>query len=348
MRNKPLGRTGLFVSELCLGTMTFGGSAGLWAQIGQLQQTDAERLVGQALDAGINFIDTADIYAAGVSEQITGQALKNLKVPRDSVVVATKVSGEMGPGPNARGNSRGHIMDGVKASLRRLQLEHIDLYQIHGFDPATPIEETVRALDQLVRQGLVRYVGVSNWAAWQIVKALGVAERLGLSRFESLQAYYTVAGRDLERELAPMLASEGLGLMVWSPLAGGLLSGKFGRDAGGDADSRRSSFDFPPVQRDRAFDCIDAMRPMAQARGVSVAQIALAWLLHQPPVTSVIVGAKRPDQLADNLAATQVRLDADELQQLDAVSRLPAEYPGWMLVRQGEVRRRELADAAQG
>jgi aryl-alcohol dehydrogenase-like predicted oxidoreductase len=348
MRNKPLGRTGLFVSELCLGTMTFGGSAGLWAQIGQLQQTDAERLVGQALDAGINFIDTADIYAAGVSEQITGQALKNLKVPRDSVVVATKVSGEMGPGPNARGNSRGHIMDGVKASLRRLQLEHIDLYQIHGFDPATPIEETVRALDQLVRQGLVRYVGVSNWAAWQIVKALGVAERLGLSRFESLQAYYTVAGRDLERELAPMLASEGLGLMVWSPLAGGLLSGKFGRDAGGDADSRRSSFDFPPVQRDRAFDCIDAMRPMAQARGVSVAQIALAWLLHQPPVTSVIVGAKRPDQLADNLAATQVRLDADELQQLDAVSRLPAEYPGWMLVRQGEVRRRQLADAAQG
>ena len=348
MRNKPLGRTGLFVSELCLGTMTFGGSAGLWAQIGQLQQTDAERLVGQALDAGINFIDTADIYAAGVSEQITGQALKNLKVPRDSVVVATKVSGEMGPGPNARGNSRGHIMDGVKASLRRLQLEHIDLYQIHGFDPATPIEETVRALDQLVRQGLVRYVGVSNWAAWQIVKALGVAERLGLSRFESLQAYYTVAGRDLERELVPMLASEGLGLMVWSPLAGGLLSGKFGRDSAGEAGSRRSGFDFPPVQRERAFDCIDTMRPMAQARGVSVAQIALAWLLHQPPVTSVIVGARRPDQLADNLAAVQVRLNADELQQLDAVSRLPAEYPGWMLVRQGDGRRRQLADAQRG
>jgi len=348
MRNKPLGRTGLFVSELCLGTMTFGGSAGLWAQIGDLQQADAERLVGQALDAGINFIDTADIYAAGVSEQITGQALKNLKVPRDSVVVATKVSGETGPGPNARGNSRGHIMDGVRASLKRLQLEHIDLYQIHGFDPATPIEETVRALDQLVRQGLVRYVGVSNWAAWQIVKALGVAERLGLSRFESLQAYYTVAGRDLERELVPMLASEGLGLMVWSPLAGGLLSGKFGRDSAGEAGSRRSGFDFPPVQRERAFDCIDAMRPMAQARGVSVAQIALAWLLHQPPVTSVIVGARRPDQLADNLAAVQVRLNADELQQLDTVSRLPAEYPGWMLVRQGDGRRRQLADAQRG
>ena len=225
MRHNPLGRTGLFVSELCLGTMTFGGSEGIWSQIGDLQQADAERLVGQALDAGINFIDTADIYSSGLSEQITGQALKNLQVPRDSVVVATKVFGETGPGPNARGASRGHIMDGVKASLKRLQLDHIDLYQIHGFDPATPIEQTVRALDQLVRDGHVRYVGVSNWAAWQIVKALGIAERWGLARFESLQAYYTVAGRDLERELIPMLQSEGVGLMVWSPLAGGLLSG---------------------------------------------------------------------------------------------------------------------------
>ena len=345
MRNKPLGRTGLFVSELCLGTMTFGGGAGMWDMIGALQQADAERLIGQAIDAGINFIDTADVYAGGLSEQITGQALKNLKVPRDNVVVATKVFGETAPGPNARGASRGHILDAVKASLKRLQLDHIDLYQIHGFDPATPIEETVRALDLLVRQGHVRYVGVSNWAAWQIVKALGIAERLGLSRFESLQAYYTVAGRDLERELIPMLASEGVGLMVWSPLAGGLLSGKFGRDRKAEDGSRRSKFDFPPVDRDRAFDCIDAMRPIAQAHGVSVAQIALAWLLHQPQVTSVIVGAKRPDQLADNLAATQVALSADELRALDEVSRLPAEYPGWMFERQGEVRRKQLAEA---
>jgi len=206
------------------------GSSGIWSQIGDLQQADAERLVGQALDAGINFIDTADVYAGGVSEQITGQALKNLKVPRENVVVATKVFGDTSPGPNGRGASRSHILDGVKASLKRLQLDHIDLYQIHGFDPATPIEETVRALDLLVRQGHVRYVGVSNWAAWQIVKALGIAERLGLARFDSLQAYYTVAGRDLEREIVPMLASEGVGLMVWSPLAGGLLSGKFGRE----------------------------------------------------------------------------------------------------------------------
>jgi aryl-alcohol dehydrogenase-like predicted oxidoreductase len=345
MRNKPLGRTGLFVSELCLGTMTFGGSTGIWGQIGDLQQADAERLVGQALDAGINFIDTADIYAGGASEQITGQALKNLKVPRENVVVASKVFGDTSPGPNGRGASRSHILDGVKASLKRLQLEHIDLYQIHGFDPATPIEETVRALDMLVRQGHVRYIGVSNWAAWQIVKALGIAERQGLSRFESLQAYYTVAGRDLERELIPMLASEGVGLLVWSPLAGGLLSGKFSRGQPGAAGSRRSQFDFPPVNRDRAFDCVDAMRPMAAARGVSVAQIALAWLLHQPQVTSVIIGAKRPEQLADNLAAAQVTLTADELATLDTASRLPAEYPGWMLERQGEFRRKQLHDA---
>jgi aryl-alcohol dehydrogenase-like predicted oxidoreductase len=345
MRNRPLGRTGLFVSELCLGTMTFGGSTGLWAQIGDLQQADAERLIGQAIDAGINFIDTADVYAGGACEQITGQALKNLKVLRENVVIATKVFGETAPGANTRGNSRGHILDGVKASLKRLQLDHIDLYQIHGFDPATPIEETVRALDQLVRQGHVRYVGVSNWAAWQIVKALGIAERLGLSRFESLQAYYTVAGRDLERELIPMLASERLGLMVWSPLAGGLLSGKFGRDQQGQGGSRRTTFDFPPVNRDRAYDCIDAMRPIAQSKGVSVAQIALAWLLHQPQVTSVIVGAKRPGQLADNLEATQVKLSADELRGLDEVSQLPAEYPGWMFERQGETRRKQLLEA---
>ncbi len=346
MRYKPLGRTGLFVSELCLGTMTFGGSSGMWAQIGTLQQVEAERLVGQALDGGVNFIDTADVYAGGASEQITGQALKNLKVPRDQVVLATKVFGETGPGPNQRGATRGHILDGVKASLKRLQLEHIDLYQIHGFDPATPIEETVRALDTLVREGHVRHVGVSNWAAWQIMKALGIAERWGLARFESLQAYYTVAGRDLERELLPMLASEGLGLMVWSPLAGGLLSGKFDDDAApAEAGSRRAGFDFPPVDRERARTCVQAMRPMAELRGVSVAQIALAWLLQQPPVTSVIIGAKRADQLADNLAATQVRLSVDDLQALDALSRLPAEYPAWMLARQGEVRLKQLAQA---
>ncbi|MBG9388481.1 aldo/keto reductase [Caenimonas aquaedulcis] len=348
MRYVPLGRTGLFVSELCLGTMTFGGSGeSMWAKIGELQQADAERLVGQALDAGINFIDTADVYAGGASERITGQALRNLKVARDHVIVATKFGLEVdAPNPNGKGASRGHIMDSVKASLQRLQLDHIDLYQIHGFDPATPIEETVRALDQLVRHGHVRYVGVSNWAAWQIVKALGISERLGLARFESLQSYYTVAGRDLEREIVPMLQSEGLGLMVWSPLAGGLLSGKYGRDKQGEAGSRRVAFDFPPVDKDRAWDCIDAMKPIADSKGVSVAQIALAWLLHQPRVTSVIVGAKRPEQLADNIAATTVSLSAAELDAIDKASRLPREYPAWMLERQGEMRRKQLAAAA--
>ncbi len=346
MRNHPLGRTGLFVSELCLGTMTFGGTEGIWGKIGDLGQADAERLLGQAVDAGINFVDTADVYSGGVSETITGQALKNLKIARDSVVVATKVFGETGPGANARGASRGHILDGVKASLKRLQLDHIDLYQIHGFDPATPIEETVRALDQLVRHGHVRYVGVSNWAAWQIVKALGISERLGLARFESLQAYYTVAGRDLEREIVPMLKSEGVGLMVWSPLAGGLLSGKYDKGAA-EAGSRRQSFDFPPVDRARADVVIAAMRPIAEARKVSVAQVALAWLLHQPQVTSVIVGARRPDQLADNIGATKVTLSADELKALGEASALPAEYPGWMFERQGESRRKQIAESGR-
>ncbi|WP_321813065.1 MULTISPECIES: aldo/keto reductase [unclassified Paraburkholderia] len=342
MRYNTLGRTGLLVSELCLGTMTFGGGSGIWNQIGDLQQADAERLVGRALDAGINFIDTADIYSQGVSEQITGQALKNLKIARDQVVVATKVLGEMGPSPNQRGATRYHVMEGVKASLKRLQLDHIDLYQIHGFDPVTPIEETVRAFDTLVQHGHVRYVGVSNWAAWQIVKALGIAHHHGLARFESLQAYYTIAGRDLEREIVPMLASEGLGLMVWSPLAGGLLSGKYGREQQGEAGSRRTTFDFPPVERERAWDCVDAMRSIANQKGVPVAQIALAWLLHQRAVTTVIVGAKRVDQLDDNVAATKVKLSTEELAILDDVSHLPAEYPGWMLARQGDARLEQL------
>ncbi|KNC94764.1 aldo/keto reductase [Trabulsiella odontotermitis] len=344
MRYQKLGNTGLFVSELCLGTMTFGGEGGMWGKIGQLRQAEAEQLVGSALDAGINFIDTANVYSEGRSEEITGQALKNLKVPRENVVVATKVFGETGTaGVNSRGSSRYHIINSVKESLRRLQLDHLDLYQLHGFDPATPMEETLRALDSLVQQGHVRYVGVSNWAAWQIMKALGISDKLGLARFVSLQAYYTIAGRDLERELVPMMQSEGVGLMVWSPLAGGLLSGKYDRNGQGEAGGRRLEFDFPPVNKDRAFDCVDVMRTIADSKGVSVAQIALAWLLHQPVVSSVIIGAKRANQLEDNLAATDIRFTEDELQQLNAVSELPREYPGWMLERQGEYRRNQLA-----
>ena len=345
MRYNRLGNTGLFVSELCLGTMTFGGGEGIWGKIGSLQQQEAERLIARSLEAGINFIDTADVYAQGVSETITGRALKNLNIKREDVIIATKVLSEMGPGPNDRGASRAHILDGVKASLKRLQLDHIDLYQIHGFDPATPLEETVRALETLVSQGLVRYVGVSNWMAWQIMKGLGIADRLGFSRFASLQAYYTIAGRDLEREIIPLLKSEGVGLMVWSPLAGGLLSGKYGREQSAEEGSRRVTFDFPPVNLERAYPVIDSMRTIAAARGCSVARIALAWLLHQPQVSTIIIGAKRPEQLDDNIAAVDISLSAEELAALDEVSRLPLEYPAWMLERQGEVRARQLAEA---
>jgi len=345
MRNKKFGNTGLFVSELCLGTMTFG-EGGIWTNIGGLQQADADKLIGRALDAGINFLDTADVYADGTSEIMTGQALKNLKVPRENVVVATKIHGETGTkGVNSRGASRFHIIDGVKASLKRLQLDHIDLYQLHGFDPATPMEEVLRALDTLVQHGHVRYVGVSNWAAWQIAKALGISERLGLARFESLQAYYTIAGRDLEREIVPMLKSENVGLMVWSPLAGGLLSGKYKRDGSSSEQGRRTNFQFPPVNMERAHDCIDAMAKMAEAKGVTIAQIALAWLLHQEVVTTVIVGAKRIEQLDDNIAATNVKLNDDELAALDEVSQLASEYPGWMLARTGEYRLNQLKES---
>ncbi|PJN95059.1 aldo/keto reductase [Amaricoccus sp. HAR-UPW-R2A-40] len=335
MRYRTLGPSGLLVSELCLGTMTFGGSDGIWGQIGQLGQDEADRLVRTALDAGINFIDTANVYAGGESERILGQAIRNLGVNRDDVVIATKVLGPMGEGPNARGASRAHILAQAKASLQRLQMDHIDLYQIHGFDPVTPIVETLEALDILVKHGHVRYVGLSNWAAWQIVKAVGIAEARKLAPILSLQAYYTLVGRDLEREVVPMLRAEGLGLMVWSPLAGGFLSGKY---AAGANDGRRATFDFPPVDLERGDAVIAAMRPLAEAKGVSVAQVALAWLLHQPVVTSVIVGAKRIEQLQDNIRSTEVALSAEDLAALDAVSALPPEYPGWMLERQGHYR----------
>jgi aryl-alcohol dehydrogenase-like predicted oxidoreductase len=299
----------------------------------------ADGLIARAVDAGVNFIDTADVYSEGLSEEITGHALRNSGRPRTDYVLASKVLAPMGPGPNDTGASRGHIMDGIKASLKRLGTDYIDLYQIHGTDPLTPIEETVAAMDDLVRQGHIRYWGVSNWAAWTTMKALGIADRNHRARPSTIQAYYSIAGRDLEREIAPLLTAEKLGLMAWSPLAGGLLSGKFNRDGTGPDGARRASFDFPPVNRDRAFDCIDAMRPMAEARGVSVARIALAWLLHRPWVMSVIIGAKTPEQLDDNIAATEVALTDEEMATLDAVSALPPEYPGWMIEHQGEHRK---------
>lgn len=335
MRYNNLGNTGLFVSELCLGTMTFGG-AGIWTAIADVEQEGATALVKAALDAGVNFIDTANVYSNGISEQMTGKALKDLGVKRSDVIVATKALGPMGDGVNDRGASRRHLLEQIDASLERLGLDHVDLYQLHGWDPATPVEQTLRALDEIVRSGRARYIGVSNWAAWQIMKALGISRYLALEPFASLQAYYSLAGRDLEREIVPLLRSEGVGLMVWSPLAGGFLSGKYGRN--NEAEGRRATFDFPPVDKDRAYDVIDAMREVAAARGCTVAQVALAWLLKQPAVSTVIVGAKRPDQLADNLGAVDVELTGEDLEKLDKVSRLPAEYPGWMLERQSGYR----------
>lgn len=338
MRYNQLGRTGLFVSELCLGTMTFGGR-GFWTAIGTLGQAEVDRLVGAAVESGINFIDTANVYSEGESEKMTGQALKNLGVNRSDIVLATKVFGRMGPGVNDRGASRGHIMNAVKDSLKRLQTDYIDLYQIHGMDSVTPVEETMRALDDLVTQGYVRYIGCSNWPAWQVMKAQGIAAHRGTSRFETLQAYYTIAGRDLEREIVPMLADQQVGLMVWSPLAGGFLSGKYSRDEKGPEGSRRATFDFPPVDMERGWNVIDAMRPVADAHGVSVARVALAWLLHQKAVTSIIIGAKTIEQLQDNIASTALALSDAELAALDKAGALPPEYPGWMLARQGEGRR---------
>jgi len=335
MKYKTLGNTGLLVSQLCLGTMTFGGGKGVYEHIGNVDQAGADQLVKASIDAGINFFDTADVYSGGESEATLGQALKNLGIARKDVVLATKVYSRMGPGRNDVGASRGHIMDAVEASLKRLQTDHIDLYQIHATDTVTPLEETLRALDDLVRQGKVRYIGVSNWQAWRIATALGASARLNLARFNTLQAYYSIAGRDVERELTPLLEAEKLGLLVWSPLAGGLLSGKFSRENQSSEGSRRSGFDFPLVNKERAWDVIDVMRPIADAHGCSPARIALAWLLSRPVVTSVIVGAKRLSQLEDNIAAVDITLSDEEIAALDNVSALPPEYPGWMLETQG-------------
>jgi aryl-alcohol dehydrogenase-like predicted oxidoreductase len=330
-----LGNTGLLVSKLCFGTMTFGDGRGLFKALSSVDQTGADELVKIALDGGINFFDTADNYTEGASEKTLGQSLKNLDVARQQVVIATKVYSRVGPGRNDVGASRGHIMDGVEASLRRLQTDHIDLYQIHGNDAVTPLEETLRALDTLVQQGKVRYIGCSNWQAWKIAKALGISEFKGLARFETLQAYYSIAGRDLEREIVPLLESEKVGLLVWSPLAGGLLSGKFSRTNQKPADSRRTEYDFPLVDKERTWNILDVMSPIAKAHGCSAARLALAWLLAKPAVTSVIIGAKRPGQLKDNLAAMELTLTLDELKQLDEASALALEYPGWVLPFQG-------------
>jgi aryl-alcohol dehydrogenase-like predicted oxidoreductase len=334
MKYNVLGNTGLKVSELCLGTMTFGGR-GYFKAIGSQGQETADQLIKQSVDAGINFIDTANIYAEGLSEEITGQALHNLGINRYDIVLTTKVRGTMGPGPNDKGLTRKHILHQAEESLKRLKTDHIDLYLMHSYDPVTPLEETLRAFDDLVRSGKVRYIGASNIAAWQLMKALSYSQFNQLEKFVSLQAYYTLAGRDLEREIIPLLKDQSVGLMVWSPLAGGFLSGKYKRNATGEEGRRNVAFDFPPLNKDLAFDIIDVLESMAKAKNTTVAQLALAWLLHQQVVTTVIIGANKIEQLHDNLKAVDVKFTLEELAKLDTISKLTPEYPGWMLERTG-------------
>ncbi len=330
MRYQKLGRTGLFVSEVCLGTMTYGGK-GFWAMMGDLGLDEVAGQLQAAVDAGVNFIDTANVYHEGESERLVGAAIARLGLRRESLVLATKARGRTGPGPNDAGLTRKHLLASIDASLQRLGTDYVDLYQIHGVDRATPLEETVQALGDIVRSGKVRYVGFCNLPAWTAMKALAIADRLGVARFVSGQMYYSIAGRDIEREIAPLAQDEGLAILPWSPLAGGLLSGKFSADAKGPEGARRTSFDFPIVDKNRAFACVDAMRPIAQAHGSSVAQVALAYLLQKPFVTSVIIGARTQAQLVDNLSATKLILSSEQLATLDAVSALPTEYPGWMV-----------------
>lgn len=336
MLYSQLGNTGVFVSRICFGTMTFGGTGTIYAAMGALDQPAADRMVSQSLDAGVNFFDTANVYAAGESETMLGKALG---AKRKDVIVASKTFGRTGAGANDVGLSRVQIMRSTEESLKRLGTDYIDLHQVHGFDPLTPMEETLSALTDLVRQGKVRYIGCSNWAAWHIMKALGISAKEHLEKFVTLQAYYSLAGRDLEREIVPMLTDQKVGLLVWSPLAGGFLSGKFTRGGVSEEDTRRSKFGFPPVNLEKTYDIIEAMQTIAKGKSATAAQVALAWLLHQPSVTSVIIGAKKPEQLKDNLAAVDVKLDAADLEKLEKLSALSPEYPGWMFGFQGSDRK---------
>lgn len=337
MKYNQLGKTGILVSELCLGTMTFGGK-GYWKAIGQVPQDEVNQIVKTSLDSGINFIDTANAYSEGLSETMLGEALKKLGIPHQEVVIATKVRIRMGPGANQVGLSRFHIMDSVNDSLQRLNLSHIDLLYIHGVDPITPLEETMRGMEDVVRSGKVRYIGISNHPAWMVVKANSYAEKMGWTKFVASQNYYSIAGRDIEREIVPMVQSEGISIMPWSPLAGGFLSGKFTRNNKVAGNSRRDSFDFPPINKQKAYDIIDVMTEIGKHLNVSVATVALNWVINQPAITSTIIGAKNLQQLTDNIAAVTLQLTPEDMQQLNDVSALASEYPGWMINRQLEGR----------
>jgi aryl-alcohol dehydrogenase-like predicted oxidoreductase len=329
--------TGVLVSELCLGAMTFGGgeNAGIWAQIGQLQQQEVNRLLTTSIDAGINFIDTANVYSFGQSETLLGAGLKQLGLKRDELFIATKVRGKMGEGVNQQGLSRYHIFQSVEDSLKRLQLDHIDLLYVHGVDPATSVEQIVHTLHDVVMTGKVRYVGVCNWPAWMVMKAVGIAQQRGWHGFKAMQYFYTPANRDSERDLLPMALDQNLAFMPWSPLAGGFLSGKFTRDqtnTGGE--SRRDTFDFPVIDKEKAYDIIDVLQKIGESYSVSAAEVTLAWVRQQRGVTSTIIGAKKAEQLTSNIHSTTLELTVDELAQINQASQHDPGYPNWMVERQ--------------
>lgn len=327
MEMRRLGSSGLQVSALGFGTMTFGGT-GNQAAVGTVQVDEARRLLDLCLEAGVNLVDTADVYSGGRSEEILGEAIKGR---RDNIILATKVHGRMGPGPNDVGGSRHHIMRGFEASLKRLQTDYIDLYQLHGFDRYTPLEESLRALDDLVRSGKVRYIGCSNYSAWHLMKALGLSEKHGLERFVSQQVYYSLVARELEYELVPLALDQGIGGIIWSPLSGGFLSGKFRRGQAGPEDSRRVKRGSDPgtIDVEKGFDVVDVLEEVAQAHKATIPQAALNWLLQKPGVTSVLIGARRVEQLADNLKAATWKMTPEEVARLDEVSAVPPIYPYW-------------------
>ena len=337
MKYKRLGNTGLKVSEICLGTMTFGST---FYNIGEVDLDLAKKIIKKSWDAGVNFFDTADVYSWGESEKILGQALKDLNIPREQAVIATKVRGAMsedaaeGTGDvNNAGLSRKHIMESVEASLDRLGTDYLDLYQIHGVDKETTIEETLAALNDLVRQGKVHYIGCSNLSVRQLAKSLELSKARGWASFSSLQAYYSVAGRDLEYELLPLCREEGLGVLPWSPLAGGFLTGKYRRDREAPEGSRRNEFDFPPIDKEVAYDVVEVMDEIAESKGASIPQVALSWLLHKKGVTSVIIGAKKMSQLEDNLGAAELELSVTEFNRIAEVTEPRQIYPQWMVKR---------------
>jgi len=336
MKYNYIGQTGLMVSELCFGAMTFGGqNAGIWENIGKLQQKEVNELIKEALDSGINFFDTANAYSFGQSEQLLGQSLKDLGIKRDEIVIATKVLARMKSSPNSLGLSRYHIFNSVDESLKRLNLDHIDILYVHGVDPRTSIEEVLRTLNDIVNTGKVRYIAICNWPAWMVAKAQAIAHYNRWHKFIGLQYYYSIASRDIEHELIPMAKDHNLAIFPWSPLAGGFLTGKFSRDGQNVENARRSTFDFPPLDKEKALDIVDVLKEISGQYNATAAQVALAWVRQQQAISSTIIGAKTMEQLKENILSTSIVLSGDHIEKLNKISALPLQYPGWMVRNQG-------------